>query len=229
MRFTAFYLAAGALLSAADPAVFTSKFSRTDFDLAADPASPQWKRAPRVVTTTGRFAESQPEARTEIRSRWTGKYLYFLFISKYQSLYLKPNPSTTQETHGLWDYDVVEVFIGHDLNNINLYKEFEVSPQNEWVDLDVDRSRQGKEVDWLWNSGFQFRSRIDANAKVWFCEMRIPWTSIDSGSAAPGRQYRLNLYRIEGGPDPRKYIAWRPVNSPSYHTPEAFGRLRLTR
>ncbi len=56
---------------------------------------------------------------------------------------------------------MVEAFIGHDLANIDLYKEFEVSPQGEWVDLDVDRKRQGKEVDWLWNSGFHFKTRID--------------------------------------------------------------------
>ena len=42
------------------------------------------------------------------------------------------------ETNELWNWDVAEVFIGSDFKNIRRYKEFEVSPQAEWVDLDVN-------------------------------------------------------------------------------------------
>jgi molybdenum ABC transporter molybdate-binding protein len=213
----------------APAAAMQSRYLPKDPALTADPAARHWRRAPSVVTTTGRFAEPMPEARTEIRSLWTADHLYFLFSGKYESLYLKTDFSTTKETWGLWDYDVAEVFIGHHLDNIALYKEFEVSPQNEWVDLEVDRNRKGKEVDWQWNSNFQFKSRIDRKAKVWHCEMRIPWSSIAARKPAPGHEFRLNLYRIEGGPAKRKYIAWQPVHSPSFHTPEAFGRLRLVK
>lgn len=214
---------------AADPAVMMSKRRAADVEVSADPGAAQWKKAPRVVTTTGRFGEEVPGARTEIRSFWTAGHLYFLFISKYDSLYLKPDPGTAKETWGLWEYDVVEVFLGHDYKNINLYKEFEVSPQNEWVDLDVDHAAKGKPVDWLWNSNFTFKSRVDKEAKIWYCEMRIPWASLDPGKPAVGREYRLNLYRIEGGPKPRKYMAWSAVNAESYHTPERFGTLRLVK
>jgi Carbohydrate family 9 binding domain-like len=220
-------LLASALL-AADAGVMTSKRRSGDVEPTADPNAAPWKHAMRVATTTGRFGEEVAGARTEIRTFWTADNLYFLFISKYDSLYLKPDPST-KETWGLWEYDVVEVFIGHDHKNINLYKEFEVSPQNEWVDLDVDRANKEKSINWQWNSDFRYLSRVDKDAKVWNCEMRIPWTAIDAGKPAPGREYRLNLYRIEGGPDARKYIAWRPVQAESYHTPERFGRLRLAK
>jgi hypothetical protein len=57
--------------------------------------------------------------------------------------------------------------------------------------------------------------------------MRIPWTAIDPRPPAAGNELRLNLYRVEGAPPARKFIAWRPVNSDSFHTPEAFGTLRL--
>ncbi|MDX1980867.1 MAG: molybdate ABC transporter substrate-binding protein [Bryobacteraceae bacterium] len=211
------------------PAVLESRYIAREFALSADPAARHWRRAPLVVTTSGRYGEPMPEARTEVRSLWTRDNLYFLFAGRFVSLFLKPDPSTTKETWGLWDYDVAEVFIGHDLKNISLYKEFEVSPQNEWVDLDVDRARKGKEVDWLWNSNFRFRSRIDRKAGIWYCEMQIPWKSIDTRKPAAGNELRLNLYRIEGGPEKRKYIAWQPVNAPSFHTPEAFGRLRLAK
>ena len=42
-----------------------------------------------------------------------------------------------------------------------------------------------------------------------------------------GPEMRLNLYRCQGPPPDRKYINWQPVNNESFHTPEAFGRLRL--
>ena len=42
------------------------------------------------------------------------------------------------ETNELWNWDVAEVFIGSDFKNIRRYREFEVSPQAEWVDLDLN-------------------------------------------------------------------------------------------
>ena len=209
------------------PGVLFSKRASADFGLSVDPDSAAWKNAPRVVTDTDRFGERVPNARTEIRSRWTKENLYFLFISHYETLYLKPEPSLEKETFGLWDYDVVEVFVSSDLKNIHSYKEFEVSPRGEWVDLDIDRSRKDKASDWMWNSGFRFKTKIDEARKVWICEMQIPWKAIDTRPVRAGNELRLNLYRIEGGPEKRKYIAWQQVNSESFHTPERFGRLRL--
>lgn len=194
------------------------------FRPSTNPDSAAWKRIPATIADRGRFGEAQREARTEIRSRWTSQNLYFLFVSHYETLYLKSNPSTEQDTWGLWDY---EVFIGHDLENIHLYKEFEVSPQGEWVDLDVDRKRAGREVDASWNSGFRSQTQIDRGRKVWISEMQITWNSIHPGPITDGTELRLNLYRIEGGPVDRKFIAWQPVMAESYHTPERFGRLLL--
>ena len=55
-----------------------------------------------------------PGHRTEIRSRWTGRNLYFLFTCPYEQLNLKPEPKTETETNQLWKWDVAEVFIGSD-------------------------------------------------------------------------------------------------------------------
>ena len=171
-----------------------------DFALSADPESSAWRGVAGVIAATDPYGRPLPNARTEVRSRWTPDNLYFLFISHYESLYGRPNPTPEKEAWGLWDYDVVEVFIGNDLQNINLYKEFEVSPDGEFVDLDVDRQRKGKEVDWLWNSGLKYKTRIDRDHKIWICEMQIPWRSIDTRTPKTGNELRLNLYRIEGGP-----------------------------
>lgn len=211
------------------PGVFVSSKANADFVLSADPESAAWKAAPKVIAVTDPFGKPLPKARTEIRSRWTKDHLYFLFISNYESLYLTPNPVTAKDTWGLWDYDVVEVFIGHDLKNIHLYKEIEVSPQGEFIDLDVDRHRKGKEVDALWNSNLHLKTRVDEEHKIWYCEMQIPWKAIAAHPPKSGDEFRLNLYRIEGGPKKRKYIVWQQIDNPSYHTPEKFGRLRLTK
>jgi hypothetical protein len=204
-----------------------SRRSASDWEPSADPQAPQWKDAPAVVAAQDRYGKPMPAARTEIRSRWTPDNLYFLFSASYESMYLKPSP-IKEETWGLWDFDVVEVFIGYELDRMERYKEFEVSPMEEWVDLDVDRARKDKAVDWRWDSGFRFRTRIDTANRKWYCEMRIPWKSIEARPVKAGNELRLNLYRIEGAPPDRKYITWRAVNAPSFHTPEAFGRLRLT-
>lgn len=217
---------AAQLISAAEPGVMTTHRASSDFDLSADPDSSHWKVSG-VIADKDALGKLLPEARTEIRSRWTSKNLYFLFIGKYESLYSRPNPDPQKEAWGLWEYDVAEVFVGNDLKNIHLYKEFEVSPDGEFIDLDVDKLRKGKEVDWLWNSGFRYKTKIDQEKKIWICEMQIPWSSIDPRDPKAGNELRLNLYRIEGAPPNRKYIAWQTVGNPSFHTPEKFGRLIL--
>ena len=71
-------------------------------------------------------------------------------------------------------------------------------------------------------------SSDDKDKKVWFGEMRIPFAKIDRREPKDGIEMRINFYRIQGpGPD-RKLINWQPVNNDSFHTPEAFGRLRLS-
>ncbi len=217
------------LLASALPAQLLQSY-RADaaWEPAADPATPHWRGIEGVRTTTDRYGKLVPGAETVVRSRWTDSHLYFLFTSHFNDLHLKSNP-TKEETWGLWDYDVVEVFIGWQLERIGLYKEFEISPQGEFVDLDVDYFKASKQytVDWKWNGGIEYKTRIDRDAKIWYCEVRIPWKSIDERTPKVDNELRLNLYRIEGPPPNRKYISWRPVYGPSFHTPQAFGRLRL--
>lgn len=217
-----------AMLAATAPAqMLTTWRAESDWKPAADPSAAVWK-VEGVRTSHDRYGRLVPGADTEIRSRWTGGHLYFLFSARYQNLHLKPDP-TREETWGLWDYDVAEIFIGWELDRIGRYKEFEVSPQNEFVDLDVDYFKADKSymVDWKWNGGIEYQSRIDRDAKMWYSEIRIPWKAIDQRVPKLNNELRLNLYRIEGGPANRKFLAWRPVYGPSFHAPQAFGRLRL--
>jgi hypothetical protein len=219
--------ALAAALWADGPGVITARFQNRDLALTADPAAPHWKQAAAVVADNGPQREAVPGHRTEIRALWTKQNLYLLFSCPYEKLYLKPSPSTSTETNRLWEWDVAEVFVGADFQNIRRYREFQVSPQGEWVDLDIDKDHPLPEGGWKWNSRFAVKARLDRAKKIWYGEMRIPIQSIDTRPAKKGNEMRINLYRIQGPPPGRTFIAWQPTGSPSYHEPEAFGRLRL--
>ncbi len=228
-------LAAACALLARDPDVILSKHAASDFPLTANPQARQWKEAPGVFAENGPRGEPVPGHRTEIRSRWTRDNIYFLFICPYQELNLKPHPSTASETNHLWDWDVAEVFVGSDFKQITRYKEFEISPQGEWVDLDIDRLHAQPEGGWLWNSGFGTKARIDARHRIWYGEMRIPLHSIDDRPPAAGLEMRVNFYRCQGRDTSRdtsrkpgrKFIAWQPTGEANFHVPQAFGLLKL--
>lgn len=225
-----FLLLLAALPIAADgPGVILSKYVDADFPLTADPGAAVWKAATPIFAANGPKGDPTPGHRTEVRSRWSNQNLYFLFICPYEALNLKPNPTTTEETNKLWNWDVAEVFIGTNFENVRRYKEFQVSPQGEWVDLDIDRDHPLPEGGWRWNSGFTVAARVDADKKVWYGAMRIPMDKIDTRRPEAGNEMRVNFYRLQGpGPD-RMGIAWQPTHAPSYHVPEAFGRLKLVK
>jgi hypothetical protein len=220
-----------ALAALADgPGRIESVYVGRDVELTADPQAAHWKKARPVVAGNGPLGKPTPNHRTEIRSLWSDKNLYFLFTCPYEQLHLKENPSKTDETNKLWEWDVAEVFIGADFKNIRQYKEFQVSPQSEWVDLHIDRDKPSPEGGWKWNAdGYKVLGRIDAGKKIWYGEMRIPISSIDQASAKPGGEMRINFYRLQGPPPERKGIAWQPTGQRSYHVPEAFGRIVLVK
>jgi hypothetical protein len=204
---------------------------RADFaaPLDTDPASPFWRGAKPVFAESDKNGHSIPEYRTEIRSRWTKTEIYFLFTCPYKNLYLKPSPDTQHETYELWNWNVAEVFIGSDFKDIKRYKEFELSPHNEWIDLDIDLNKPHHEEGWKWNSGFEHVTRIDEQNHVWYAAWRIPFKALDARPVKPGNTFRVNFYRTEAGPHDSKEIMWQPVMGNSFHAPDRFGQLRLSR
>jgi hypothetical protein len=194
-----------------------------DFSIA-DPAK-RWK-APDVRASVNPMGEPSPAAFT-YQVLWTPEHLYFRFECPYDELVLRPELDTKNETYQLWDWDVTEVFIGADFNNIKRYREFQVSPRGEWVDLDIDRSRSvpGPTAA-AWNSGFTVSGKIDEKKKVWYAAMKIPMKSIDESPIAAGKKFRFNVYRLSGTGRNRSTM-WVPVGNPSHHTPEKFGEMIL--
>jgi hypothetical protein len=220
-------LIAVAQVQTVDSAVFKSVYSAHDVPLTTDPRAAFWRAAVPVYAEGDTQGRPVPGYRTEVRSRWTTKNLYLLYVCPYEELNLKPAPNAATETNQLWNWDVAEIFLGSDFQNIRHYKEFEVSPQGEWIDLDVDLSLPHHEVGWVWNSGFQVTARIDRKAKIWFGAMRVPFTALSAQPPEVGTIFRTNLLRSQGAPEHQKLIAWQAPMSSTFHTPERFGKLQL--
>jgi cellulose/xylan binding protein with CBM9 domain len=211
-----------------DPAnVIQSYYSPKDWEPAADPNAPEWSGVSGVRAAKDYFGKDVSLPATEIRSRWTHKYLYLLFICPYDQLNVKKDPVTDQKTNKLWNWDVAEAFIGADYLNISRYKEFQVSPQSEYVDLDINHADPNAQKGVDWDSGFTVKGRVDPEKKIWFGEMRIPFQSLEAKQPKAGDELRVGLYRISGAEPRRTYIAWRPTGASTFHVPDAFGSLVL--
>ena len=203
----------------------SSRFTLHDVSPAAAPACEFWRAAPVTLLTQNNFGEPTSGPPTEVRSRWSANHLYLLFTCPYDTLHLNPAPQTVRETNKLWEWDVAEVFLGSDFENIRRYKEFEVSPQGEFVDIDVDLNSAHHEDGWVWSSGFEVAARIDPLQSVWYGSMRIPFAALDSRPARAGNTLRANFFRSHD--QGRTLIAWQPTMQPTFHVPDAFGTLLL--
>src|SRR5579863_10454073 len=212
---------------AAKARIIQSNWADSDPILDTNPASLFWQNSLPTYLDADAHGKPDPRYRTEVRTRWSAKNLYFLFVCPYEELNLKPNPNRSAETYELWNWDVAEVFIGADFTDIRRYKEFEISPQGEWIDLDIDLSKPHHEEGWKWNSGFTVAARIDPVARVWYGAMRIPFSALQTQAPAIGDKFRINLFRSQGPAPNRIEVVWQPTMSHTFHTPEKFGLLRL--
>jgi hypothetical protein len=195
--------------------------------LSLDPAA--WGKAGEAeIVKDCTHVVDYPALRTEIRGFWTDSDLYLLFRCPYKELNLfLPTKNDTARVN-LWDRDVVEMFLGDDWTNIRHYREFEIAPTGDWIDLAIDLDHQS--YDHSWRSGWTTAARIDRDAHVWYAAARIPLRSVTQAKVAPGTRWRMNLYRIEGlGPDSqRHFMCWQPTcvqNRDPNHVPENFGTL----
>ena len=104
------------------------------------------------------------------------------------------------------------------------YKEFEVSPNGFWIDLDIS---PGGLKDLI--SGLQRSVWLDKSTHTWTAELAIPMESL-TAHFDPAAVWRVNFYRVEGVREPRSYFAWQPTNTPqpNFHVPSAFGRMRFS-
>lgn len=201
--------------------------------LTSQPQAAIWKKA--AVQWMDKDCSRQlayPKLRTAMRAFWTDTDLYLLFQCPYQDLNLFLPADHSKARVGLWDRDVVEMFLGDDWENIRHYREFEIAPTGDWIDLAIDLDK--KENDHSWRSGWQTEAHIDQAKKIWYAAAKIPLASVSSKGVQAGTKWRANLYRIDGlGADPvRHFMCWQPTcvqNRDPNHVPEHFGTLMFAR
>ena len=202
-------------------------------ELNTDPHSATWSHAASawIVKDCSQKID-YPKLKTEVRAFWTDSDLYLLFISPYEQLNLWLPADNSKDRLKLWDRDVVEFFLGDDWTDIKHYREFEIAPTGDWVDLAIDLTHDKYEADW--NSGWQRLGRIDEANHIWYAAARVPLKAVSEHPVKAGTKWRANLYRIDGlGEDPqRHFMCWQPtcvVNRDPNHVPENFGTLIFTK
>lgn len=194
-------------------------------DAEGFPRPSSWERAVPLrfdADWQGKNADAARE--TEVRLLWTTESLFLRFRAKYRTITVFPDAERNGRRDQLWNRDVAEVFLQPDGSNLRRYKEFEVSPNGFWIDLDI---APGEKHDLK----SELRRRVVRNEaqKIWIAELAIPLKCLVA-RFDPAATWRVNFYRVEGAKEPRFYAAWRPTGTavPNFHVPEAFGELVFT-
>ena len=191
-------------------------------DLKGFPKESAWEHTPALrFSADWQGKNADPERETEVRLLWTPETLFLRFRAKYRVITVFPGAEPNGRRDQLWDHDVAEVFLQPDPSVPRRYKEFEVSPNGFWIDLDI---APGEKHDL--KSGLRRRVVLDEATKTWVAELALPMNCLVE-RFDPSATWRVNFYRVEGAAEPRFYSAWRPTGTavPNFHVPEAFGEL----
>lgn len=162
---------------------------------------------------------------TTARIIWSKEYLSFGYECGYSELDMDDNPDPAIERYQLWDRDVCEAFVqAPNEPDSRLYKEFEVAPTGQWVDLYINRITI--DHNWKWGSGMLTAATIDTDAKVWRAVMSIPFSAFGMIPEG-GDEWAGNLFRVSRVEGERRFLAYSPTftEKPSFHVPSKFVRL----
>ncbi|MGO8930895.1 MAG: amidohydrolase family protein [Limisphaerales bacterium] len=211
------------------PVVQARRLSR-DLDLEGHFDDPLWQTArPVQIEQSARDGTVRPELSTAVRALWSAQCLYLAYECPFTRLTVFQPPQSARKRFdlsrdgvSLWDRDVVEAFIGTDVERPRRYAEFEVAPTNERLDLMVVNLPA---KDFEWTAHFQSVVKVDTKAKVWKCELRIPLSALAETLPATGTRWRLNLLRRDCAN--HAALAWSTPLSPTFHVPEKFGVLEF--
>jgi alpha-galactosidase len=193
-------------------------------DPAGFPPSKTWRTAkPVLFDTDWQGKNADPHRQTEVRLLWARELLYLKFVARYRLITVFDGADPGGRRDKLWDRDVAEVFLQPDPTQLRRYKEFEVSPNSFWIDLEIANG-----VLQHLQSGLQRRVSVDEAKKTWTAELAIPMRSLTQ-HFDPAAVWRVNFFRVEGPTEPRFYSAWQPTNTPqpNFHVPERFGFLKF--
>lgn len=209
-----------------------SKFSPQDFVPDGNLQKEVWKTADWVRfdhDMTGK--KHYPQSETEVATVWTPHYVYFAYRCKYTELNVFENADPAVDKWGLWNRDVVEVFLNPQPERVSHYYEFEVSPNNLSIDLEINKN-ESPFNDASWDSHFEHATRVDPEHHIWTCEFRIPVASMGVKEIHAGAEWRLNLFRADGSGDDsqRRFLSWSTIpTGVSFHVPTRFGIIQFVK
>jgi len=195
-------------------------------EIALDAAhsAPEWDSAqPVTFCRDWQGNNPAPDRQTEVRALWSAETLYLRFLCRYRELNVFPNSDPSGRRDQLWDRDVAEAFLQPDPSRPDAYKEFEVSPNGFWIDLDIS---PGAKPDL--KSGMKRSVVLEEKGHTWTAEISIPMKAL-TARFDPEATWRVNFFRVEGKEGPRGYYAWQPTRTPqpNFHVPSAFGQMRF--
>jgi hypothetical protein len=207
-------------------------YSHADFAPNGDLSKRFWKDAKWVEfdrDPTGKTENSS--IKTRVATIWSDRYIYFAFSGQYASLNVYEGEDVSKERWELWNRDVVEVFLNPRPERVTHYYEFEVAPNNQWIDLEIEKTKTPFN-DAAWNSGFEHATKIDEKNHLWFTEMRIPLAALGVDKIQNGDVWRANFFRAagRGGDEKRTFLAWSAIpEGGTFHVPSRFGILRFVK
>ena len=213
-------------MSAKQSNEIVAAFTANEITLNASHPASAWDQAdPISFCSDWQDKNPDPERETRVQALWSPKTLYLRFECRYRELFVFDDSDPNGRRDQLWDRNVAEAFLQPDSSRERYYKEFEVSPNGMWVDLDIF---PGGRADL--KSGMQRSVVLDKQSRTWKAEIAIPMTALTS-AFDPAAIWRVNFFRCEGTKEPRQYLAWRPTHSPepNFHVPSAFGKMRFAR
>lgn len=203
------------------PPTLTVRFIRQDFQPNGRGDTSVWNQAaPASLEYQSHDASVRPALSTTLRALWSDQFLYLLYECPFTEL-TTFEPVAQKERLGLWDRDVVEAFLAPDPAQPNHYAEIEWAPTGEKLDVMV----RLPEKDFAWTCPVEFSASVDATAKIWRLEARIPFSSFGDARPAAGQSWRANFYRHDAAS--KSGLAFNPTLTPSFHTPARFGWLKF--
>ncbi|CAJ0580310.1 unnamed protein product, partial [Mesorhabditis spiculigera] len=127
-----------------------------------------------------------------------------------------PPPKPNGYTDGLWDYEVVEVFVANDKQK---YVEMEFGPHGNWLIYLLDGVRKP------FNMGESLTPKVQNKLEgdLWTAHMEVPLAFFPPDATS------LNAYAIHGTGDNRVYEALSPAvgnfSGPDFHKLQFFKRV----
>ena len=206
--------------------VIVAEFASSPLALDARHPAAGWNRATAVTFSADwQGKHSDAGKQTIVRVLWNPDTIYLRFECRYRSLFVFPDSNPNGRRDKLWERDVAEVFLQPDPSAGHYYKEFEVSPNGMWIDLDISPKGLAD-----LKSGMDRSVWLDETTHTWTAELAIPIKSIAS-HFDPADEWRVNFFRVEGESEPRFYSAWQPTSTPkpNFHVPSAFGHLKFAK